>query len=186
MTAIIEEQKTTNQQSWADLLPEMSIPVPPREALITRSELFARLARSLAKSFSPIALADWERRGILPRAVVQSHEGKVQATYPAWWPEVVGFAWHVTHVWGYSRKAARDLVLLWISTAGRKGAFEPLETNLEAVRLAVNDLARGYRQQQMARSDEMKKARLIFVDAAGEEMFATEFTLDNDLCLERS
>lgn len=179
MTATIEDQKTTNQQSWADLLESVSIPIPPRESLISRADLLAQLHPygPDIPDMSEVSLIEWEKRGFLPRAVVQSHQGKVQATYPAWWTEVVRFAWHVTHAWGYSREAARNLVLLWIDSAGRKEAFTPIWASLEVVRLAVNALADDYRRQQMTRFDQIKGARLTFVDSAGQEIFETEFNL---------
>jgi hypothetical protein len=178
MTATIEERKTTNQESWADLLAEMSIPVPPKDELITRSALFDRLAETPAKAFSPAALIDWEKRGFLPRAVVQSHDGMVQATYPAWWPDLVALAWWLTRQ-GYSREEARRAVIHWLDESGRKQSFSPIDAHLEAVHMAVRNLAHGYRRQQMTRFDQIAKARLIFVDAEGEPVYEGEFDVDD-------
>jgi len=174
-----KREPKTNQETWADLLDDMSIPVPPRDARISRSDLLSQLhpPGPHMPSMSEAALIDWEQRGFLPRAVVQLHQGKVQATYPAWWPGLVSTAWWLTRVGGYTREHAGRAVLSWINSTGRTREFTPLKGYLDAVRLAVNGLAHGYRQQQMTRSDHIKNARLTFVDTAGKEIFETEFAL---------
>ena len=181
MTATKEKREPkTNKETWADLLDDMSIPIPPQEDLITRSELLARLRPPGPDmpSMSEVSLIEWEKKGFLPRAVVRSHEGKVQATYPSWWPDIVNPAWWLTQAAGYTREHAGRAVLSWINSTGRTRAFTPLDGYLDAVRLAVNGLAHGYRQQQMTRNDHIKNARLTFVDAAGKEIFETEFDLN--------
>jgi len=183
MTATKEKRELkTTRQTWADLLDAMGVPIPPQEDLITRSELLARLRPPGPDmpSMSAASLLDWEKREYLPHAVVRKHGDLVMAVYPPWWPDLVSTVWWLTRT-GYSREHAGRAARSWINSTGRKRAFTPLEGYLDAARLAVNGLAHGCRQHQITRADHIAKARLTFVDAAGEEIFATEFALgDSD------
>jgi len=175
MTATKEKREPkTNQESWSDLLFNMGIPIPSRASRISRAELLARLrppGPDLPR-MTPVQLVDWEMRGILPRAVIQMHEGKVQAVYPSWWIPLVENAYALSKR-GYSRDQAGRAARSWINTTGRTLAFAPLDTNLEAVHTAVAGLLRSYRHQQMADADRITGARVIFVDAEGETVFET-------------
>jgi len=107
-------------ETWRDWLPADW----PEPAVITRAELLAQLAARGAPVDERL-LRYWEQQGASPRPVRRSHQGQVQALYPAWMADVV----IALHAWRATRR---------------------LRSIIPLARLLFVDIARSYHQPESA------------------------------------
>jgi len=121
---------------------------------------------------------EWERIGLLPTGVVQMHEGRVQATYPWWWPALVSNV-HLAIQMGGSRAQAKHVVQTWMT--GRSGFFTAAESDMETIHAALRNIVAAYKTEQMPRADEIAAFRMMIADETGAPIFAWSFRLpDSD------
>ncbi len=119
----------THKVQWRDIIGPLS-----GSDVMTRTELLADVHERSAQ-ISEAGLMDWEKRGFLPCAVVQKHDGLVQATYPRWWPMLISNAYRLRNN-GMSRSAIAGVVKTWID---KEATGECMIGPITTVRIAFMD-----------------------------------------------
>lgn len=176
MTATKQKREfKTNQETWKDWLKPTSKLMPAdEEDLLTRAELLAELDRR-GVSIPETTLVEREKAGVLPRAVIQKHAGKVQATYPYWMVEVV----EEVNQWlsaGYHSHWVKTLARTRVSTEFRM--LHIIDSKVPSLRDAIIDFV-----EQDSRADwspgrpQIAGARLVFIDEEGDPLEIHEFPL---------